>query len=241
MSDTLLVEDSGAVRILTMNRPDKLNALNTELTTAIRDAFIDADDAAHVLAVVLVGAGRAFCAGADLSEFKDLTPEHQARVRARAALTAEVQALPTKLSIPVIAAASGVALGGGAGLALACDMVVAADDLRLGYPELKHSIVPALVMTGLERHFPRKVAFELVATGHLLRADELLGWGAINQVVAPGEEVTAAVELADRLVAIAPVALATAKSLFYRVSDLPSDAAIRAGQDVNALMRSFRS
>lgn len=239
--DVLLTTDHGGVRVLSMNRPDKLNALNTELTTALRDALQAADRDDGVRAVVLTGNGRAFCAGADLREFTDLTPEQEQRVLDRAALTADVQSLPQRVSVPVVAAAAGPVRGGGAGLALACDMLIVADDVTLGYPEVTHSIVPALVMTGLERHFPRKVAFELVVSGRLLSAPELLGFGVANRVVAAGQQLEAALELAQQLAELPTRAVQTSKELLYRVADLPTDAAIRAGQDVNALMRSFRS
>ncbi|GAB3556114.1 enoyl-CoA hydratase/isomerase family protein [Spelaeicoccus albus] len=241
MSDHLLAELSDGVQTLTLNRPDKLNALNTELTTAIRDALLDADANPDVRAVVLTGNGRGFCAGADLAEFKDLTPDHEDRVAARAALTCETQALQQKIRVPVIAAVAGHAVGGGAGLALGSDMVFAADDVKLGYPEIRHSIVPALVMTGLQRHFGRKMAFELISTGRMLTAHELFDLGIVNRVVPREDLLPAAYDVASRWAQATPKAMQAIKSLFYRVSDLPYDAAMRVGQDVNAMMRSFRS
>lgn len=242
-TDTSVLEigDDDGVRTLTLDRPHKLNALDTALTTAVRDALVAADQDPDVKAVVITGAGRGFCAGADLGEFADLTPEHADRVTERAALTAQLQSLPTSLRVPVIAAVHGPAVGGGAGLALACDMVVAATDVKFGYPEIKHGIVPALVMTGLQRHFGRKLGFELISTGRMLGAAELHELGVINEVVAPGEDVARAQEIARVWASRPGGALATIKSLYYRVADLPSEAAMQAGQDINALMRSFRS
>lgn len=241
MSKFLLVSDSDGVRTLTLNRPEKRNALNTELTTALRDAFLDADRSPDVRAVVLTGNGHAFCAGADLSEFATLTPDNQDLVTERAVLTSETQSLPQRLSVPVIAAVAGPAVGGGAGLALACDMVLVAPDARLGYPEIKHSIVPALVMTGLQRHFGRKVAFELISTGRNLNADELLELGVANRIVERDDLVSAAHEVAADWASRSPQAMSAIKNLFYRVADLPQEAAMRAGQDVNTIMRSFRA
>ena len=240
MSDVLLTEDHGAVRILRMNRPHKLNALNTELTQTLLDALeaADADDA--VRAIVLAGEGRGFCAGADLAEFKDLTLEHQHRVIKRADLTCRTQSILQKLSKPVVSAVRGVAVGGGAGLAIGCDMMVAGTDLKFGYPELKHSIVPALVMTGMQRQLGRKIAFELISLGRLLGADEALALGLCNRVVAPEAVMDTALEIARAWANSSPMAMTAAKSLFYRVADLPYDAAMAAGRDVNALMRGFR-
>ena len=122
----LLVEDRGAVRILTMNRPEKRNALNTALTRALLDGLRAADAADAVAAVVLTGAGQGFCAGADLSEFKDLTPEKQHLVDERAELTMQLHLAFSKMAKPVVTAINGAAMGGGAGLAIAGDLAVMA-------------------------------------------------------------------------------------------------------------------
>ncbi len=238
--DILLMEDQGAVRILRLNRPDKLNALNTALTQALLDALQAADAEEGVRAIVLTGEGRGFCAGADLAEFKDLTPEHGKLVARRADLTCRTQSILQKLSKPVVSAVRGAAAGGGAGLAIGCDMMVASTDLKFGYPELKHHIVPALVMTGLQRQLGRKIAFELISLGRMLGAEEVLALGLANRVVAPDQVLDTALGIAETWAAANPLAMAAAKSLFYRVADLPYDAAMAAGRDVNALMRGFR-
>lgn len=239
--DPLLTEDRGAVRIIRLNRPDKMNALNTALTQALLDALIAADADRNVRAVMLCGAGRAFCAGADLSEFKELTPDQQDKVTARAELTCRTQSMSQKLSKPVVAAVRGVAMGGGAGLAIGSDMmVVAAEGVRFGYPELKHSIVPALVMTGLVHNLGRKAAFELISLGRILNGQELIDFGLANRLVPTEQVEVEALAIAEQWAAADPRAMAAAKSLFYRVADLPYDAAMAVGRDVNALMRSFR-
>ncbi|AQZ49568.1 enoyl-CoA hydratase/isomerase family protein [Martelella mediterranea] len=237
--NVVLIEDRDAVRIITMNRPDKLNALNTALTQGVLDALEEADAAGHIRAIVLTGAGRGFCAGADLSEFKDLTPAQADAVEIRADLTCRLQMAAQKIGKPVVAAVKGPAVGGGAGLALGCDMVVAAASMKFGYPELKHSIVPALVMTGLVRALGRKQAFELVSLGRLLNGEEAFSMGLVNRVV-DGDPLPAAIEIAERWAAVEPRAMRASKSLLYRVAELPGDAAMLAGRDVNQLMRSFR-
>lgn len=241
MSSTLLVSDDNGVRTLTLNRPEKLNALNTELTAALRDGLLAADSDKRVRAVVLTGNGRGFCAGADLGEFSTLTPENGHLVAERAALTAQTQKLPQALSKPVIAAINGPTVGGGAGLALGCDMIIAGDDLKFGFPEIRHSIVPALVMTGLQRHFSRKLAFELISTGRMLSASELSELQVVNAVLPPEQVLPAAQQVAAGWAKATPEALEAIKSLYYRVADLPYEAAMRAGQDVNTMMRGFRS
>lgn len=239
-AQTLLIEDHGPVRVLRMNRPEKLNALNTELTTALHDALIAADADKGVRALVLAGNGRGFCAGGDLSEFKHLTPENQDAVVHRSHLTAATQSLPQTISKPIVSAVQGVAAGGGAGLAIACDMMVAATDLRLFYPEVKHSIVPAIVMTGLQRQLGRKLAFEVITQNKVLGAQDALEAGLANRVVDPADLMAAALEIAQNWAAVHPVAMASTKNLFYRVADLPFEAAMAAGRDVNGLMRGYK-
>ena len=241
MSDDQLVqvEDRGAVRIITMNRADKLNALNTALTQKLLDAIESVGRDAQVRAAVIRGAGRGFCSGADLAEFKELTPAQQDRVTARADLTCRLQSAAMAQGKPFVAAVHGATVGGGAGLALGCDMVVAAKGLKFGYPETKHSIVPALVMTGLQRALGRKAAFEMISLGRLIDAEEAAELGLVNRVV-EGDPLPAALEIADRWAEIDPRAMAATKSLFYRVGELPFEAAMLAGRDVNTMMRSFR-
>lgn len=239
--DVLLTEDRGPVRIIRLNRPDKMNALNTPLTQALLDALLAADADSTVRALVLCGAGRAFCAGADVAEFKELTPDQQDRVVARADLTCRTQSVMQKLSKPVVAAVHGVAMGGGAGLAIGADMVVAAaEGVRFGYPELKHSIVPALVMTGLVHNLGRKAAFELISLGRILNGQEMIDLGIANRLAPVAEVEAQAVAIAEQWAAADRRAMAAAKSLFYRVADLPYDTAMAVGKDVNTLMRSFR-
>lgn len=238
MAPLILTEDRGAVRILTMNRPDKMNALNTALTQAVLDAVLAADAAPAVRAVVLAGAGRGFCAGADLAEFRHLTPDQADAVLRRADLTCRVQMVMSQIAKPVVAAVQGAAVGGGAGLAIGCDMVVAGPDLKFGYPEVKHAIVPALVMTGLVRALGRKQAFEMISLGRLIGAAEALDLGLVNRIA--DDPLAEALAIAETWAAAEPRAIRAAKQLFYRVSDLPTEAAMQVGRDVNALMRSFR-
>ncbi|GAA4231820.1 enoyl-CoA hydratase-related protein [Actinomadura meridiana] len=236
----LITEDRGAVRVLRMNRPAKLNALDTELTRALHDALKAAGEDDAVRAVVLTGKGRGFCAGADLSEFADLTPADQHAVIARAELTTRTQMLLQQLPKPIVSVVRGPAMGGGAGLAIGCDMMVAATDVKFGYPELKHSIVPAIVMTGLQRNLGRKLAFEVISTGRILGGAELAELGLANRVTEPDDAEAAGLEIAAGWAEVSPLAMASAKDLFYRVADLPFPEAMRTGGDVNTIMRGFR-
>src|SRR5258706_5763924 len=237
---TLLVEDRGAVRFLSMNRPDKRNALNTALTRALLDGLRAADAADSVAAVVLTGAGQAFCAGADLSEFKDLTPEYQHRVEERAELTMQLHLVFSKMAKPVVTAINGAAMGGGAGLAIAGDLAVMASGATLGYPETRHGIVAAIVMANLVRQVGRKAAFELVSFGEPLDAKQALSLGMVNCVVADEEVVSKAMSLGEKLSKIDPQALRATKALFHEVADLPLEEALERGRESNKRMRAFR-
>jgi enoyl-CoA hydratase/carnithine racemase len=239
MSD-LLVEDRGTVRVLTMNRPAKHNALDTALTQALVDGLRAADADANVRAIVLVGAGKSFCAGADTSEFVALTPEDPDAVVARADLTAGLHLLFSRIAKPIVSAVHGNALGGGAGLALACDMMVIAANARFGYPELKHGIVAALVLANLVRQVGRKAAFELVATAEPIDGQRAFALGLANRVVAEAEVLDAALAIAARLAGWSPIAMATTKRVFHRAADLALEPALAVGRDANVMMRGFK-
>lgn len=235
----LLVEDSGAVRVLTMNRPEKRNALNSELTRQLLDALRAADKDEAVGSVVLAGTGQGFCAGADLSEFKDLTPENRDLVEARAELTMQLHLAFSKMAKPVVTAIQGAAMGGGAGLAIAGDMAVMAEDAKIGYPETRHGIVAAIVMSNLSRQVGRKAAFELVALGEPIGAQKALALGMVNRVVPTTDLMREAMALAEKLAAVKRPAMATTKQLFHEVADLPLEQALERGREVNRRMRSF--
>jgi enoyl-CoA hydratase/carnithine racemase len=235
----LLIDNDGAVRILTMNRPEKRNALNMALREALLGGLREVDRDASIRAIVLTGAGPGFCAGADLSEFAELQSTKETMVRRRAELTMELHGAFAKLTKPVVTAINGAAMGGGAGLALAGDIAVMSETARIGYPEVKHGIVAAVVMANLVRQAGRKAAFELVGTGQAIDAARALALGLVNRVVAPGELMETALQFAKAMADVEPQAMAATKNLFYRVADLPFDEALEAGREVNQRMRSF--
>lgn len=235
---SLLAEDRGAVRVLTLNRPEKRNALDTALTRALLEALRATDEDEGVRAIVLTGAGPAFCAGADLAEFKGLADPKAAE--ARAELTMSLHLIFSKLVKPVVTAINGSAMGGGAGLAIAGDLAVMGEGAKLGYPEAKHGIVAAIVMANLVRQVGRKSAFELVALAEPIAAARALELGMVNRVVPDARVLDEAVALAERLAAMHPPAMATTKRLFHEVADLPLEAALEKGRDANKRMRAFK-
>ncbi len=236
----LLSEKKDGVLVLTMNRPQKHNALNTDLTQQLLDAITSSELDPEVRALVLVGQSPSFCAGADTTEFSSLTPQDPQAVQARADLTMALHLSFSKISKPVIAAVTGNALGGGAGLALACDMVVMAEDAKFGYPELKHGIVAAVVLANLVRQMGPKKAFELVSSASPINGFKAQELGLVNQVVPTPEVLPTAMALAKSLAAWSPMAMATTKRTFYRAMDLSLSQALEVGRDANIMMRGFQ-
>ena len=235
----LLVEDRDGVRVLTMNRPHKLNALNTPLTQQLLDALRSAGAAEAVRAIVLTGTGRGFCAGADVTEFKQLTADNPAEIQARGDLTMTLHGCFSRIDKPVICAINGFAMGGGAGLALAGDMAVMAASAKLGYPEVKRGAVPAVVLANLVRQVGPKTAFELVTLGEPLTAARALALRIVNRVVPDEALMDETLAIATRLAECSPAALFATKRLFHRVSALPLQAALEVARDANIIMRGY--
>ena len=234
---TLRIERKGAIRILTLNRPEKRNALDTALSRALLEALRAADGDETVRCVVLTGAGPAFCAGADLAEFKGLRDPQAAETRAE--LTMQLHLAFSKMVTPVVTAINGPAMGGGAGLAIAGDLAVIAQGAKLGYPETKHGIVAAIVMANLVRQIGRKAAFELVALGEPIDAKRALALGMVNRVVTKARLMKTALALAAQLAAVHKPAMAQTKTLFHEVADLPLERALERGRDANKRMRNL--
>lgn len=237
-SSVVRINNHGAVRVISMNRPDKLNALNTELLAALRDALQAADADDGVRALVLAGEGRGFTAGADLSEFRgEQTPDTLKRNALRSSLMSGLQVMLRTLSKPVVAAVHGAAIGGGAAFAICCDMVVVGTNLKFGYPELKHHITPTGVMTSLLKQVGPKTAFEMISLGANFSADDVVRLGLANRAVAPEAVLPTAIEIATALCENDPVQLAATKNMFYRMLELPFEGGLALGKDVSAAMR----
>lgn len=230
--ETITVEVSEEVALLTLNRPDRANTISPTLTREVREAFAKIESDAAVRAVIVTGAGRHFCGGADLRELGGGGPA--------GGLDLDFFNLFEDLPKPVIAAINGAAMGGGAGLAVAGDMAVMAAGAKLGYPETRHGIVAAIVMANLVRQVGRKAAFELVAMGDPLTADKALALGLVNRVVPDEALLAETLALAEKLAAASPVAMQATKALFHEVADLPLEEALQRGREANKRMRAFR-
>ena len=213
----VLVERSGNVLIITINRPEARNAINAAVSIGVGEALEEAQNDPGVRAVVITGAGdKSFCAGADLKAISRREniyhPDH-----AEWGFAGYVRHFVDK---PTIAAVNGTALGGGTELALASDLVVAHELAKFGLPEVKRGLVAAA--GGVFRimdQLPRKVAMELLLTGEPVTAADAWEWGLVNQVVKEGSVLDAALALAARVTVNAPLSVQASKRVAYGVDD----------------------
>jgi enoyl-CoA hydratase len=204
--DNLLIERDGAVAIVTINRPRVLNAIDAPTLDALRRAVLDLKSDQDVRSLILTGAGdRAFVAGADINELAVQTPTSG---REHALKGQHVFNLIENMGKPVIAAINGYALGGGCELAMACTLRLAADNARLGLPEITLGILPGYAGTQrLSRLVGKGKALELILTGSPISAEEAARVGLVNRVVPAADLLTEARKLAAELADRAPVAI----------------------------------
>ena len=230
---TVLIEGNGAIRFLTLNRPEKRNALNDELVADLKSALTAADADEDLRAVIIRGAGKDFCSGADLSALQKIASATYEENLEDARSLAEMFAMIRKVKVPVIAAVHGRALAGGCGLALACDLVVANESARFGFPEVKIGFVPAMVAAILRRNLGEKKSFELLTQGFEFTAVEFQSLGLINGVV-PDDELNAAV-MANAFIytKVSGSAVAITKKLLYEIDGVEFSEAIEKGVVVN--------
>lgn len=240
---TLLARRDGPVLLLTLDRPEVRNALSRALRAELADALDAAAADPKVRAVVMTGAGAAFCAGLDLDELLAEAAGAESAGAAEAALEdsrslaglyRQLIALPK----PVIAAVNGAAVAGGAGLVNASDLAVAAASARLGYTEARIGFVPAIVATLLRTQMGEKALRELLLGAELIGARRALELGLVNEVVPDGQAVARALELAGELARNAPGSLAATKALLLATSGLALDAALATASEANAARRS---
>jgi len=204
----VLVEKKNRTTIVTLNRPERRNALTIELMTELSDALdaASADSTQHV--VILRGAGQAFCAGLDLQETTIMEKAHRS-----AEMVAKTLLAISQTRLITIAQIHGAAVAGGAGLMSACDFVVAAERTKIGYPEVRRGLVAGLVMTFLRRQLRERHIRELLFTGDLISAERACEIGLVNRVVSPIELEAEVQKIVDAVLQNAPIALANTKRL----------------------------
>ncbi|HJU53736.1 MAG TPA: enoyl-CoA hydratase-related protein [Pyrinomonadaceae bacterium] len=227
----------GAVALITLNRPEKRNALNDALIKGLKDSLREADADDNVRVVVITGAGADFCSGADLAALQKISESSVTENLEDAQSLMELFALMRRVRVPVVAAVRGRALAGGCGLATACDLVLAARSARFGYPEVRIGFVPAMVMAILRRNVSEKRAFELIVRGAEIGADEAERIGLVNRVFEDSEFETEVENYLASFEKVSRSAVMLSKRLLYHMDGMTFDAALQSGVDVNAIAR----
>jgi methylglutaconyl-CoA hydratase len=234
---TVLLSIDNQVARITLNRPDKRNALNDKLVAALKEALREAGINDQVRCIVITGAGTDFCSGADLSALEKISrasvTENSDDAHALMDLFSQIRTV----SVPVIAAVRGRALAGGCGLASACDLVLAAKSARFGYPEVKIGFVPAMVMAILRRNVSEKRAFELITRGAEISADQAKEFGIVNQVFADEDFEAGVNDYVAGFGKLSASAVALTKALLYQMDGMEFRDALAAGADANVIAR----
>jgi len=233
---TLLLEHRDEVATITFNRPDKRNAINTQMLAEVQSA-LDEIEKKKTRVVIMTGAGPAFCAGMDLemlSAIAEQSPqENQEDSRRMAKFFRRIWSFPR----PTIAAVNGHALAGGCGIATLCDFSISVPEAKYGYTEVKIGFLPAIVSVFLTRQIGDKRARDLLLTGRLVEAKEAHQLGLVNEIVEPAKLLSRANELAEQLVAVSPGSVTRAKRLLVCAEAAAIDADLDRAVLENARIR----
>jgi enoyl-CoA hydratase/carnithine racemase len=223
-SDVVLTERRGPALHVTIDRPDRRNAIDPEVVRGISAALTSAAADASIQVVVLTGSGdKAFCAGGDLG---GMTADSQVGQHFLRAEVGELFKQMRSSRLPIVARVNGHALAGGFGLMLACDLVVAAEHAGMGTPEIDLGLWPFMITAVIQRDLPRKVALDLMLTGKRIMAAEGERWGFVNRVV-PAAELDATVDgLVEQLASKSPLIASLGKKSFYRAEDMDFNASL---------------
>jgi methylglutaconyl-CoA hydratase len=236
MPEILTVKDDFLLTI-TLNRPDKRNALNDALVKDLKDALRETERDETLRAVIIKGAGKDFCSGADLSALQKISDADVLENHDDADSLRELFSIIRNVKVPVVAAVHGRALAGGCGLATACDLVLATNDAKFGYPEVKIGFVPAMVMAILRRNTSEKRAFALATQGFEFDAATAKDFGLINEVFAPEQFEEAVKNYVSVYKTVSRSAVVLSKRLLYQMDGLNFEAALASGVDVNTIAR----
>lgn len=234
---TVLYELKDGVGRVTLNRPDKRNALNGELVSGLNRALAESASEPLCRVVLLTGAGTDFCSGADLAGLEKSAQAGVLENMADARAMAEVFLAMRNHPRPIVAAVQGRALAGGCGLATACDIILAAESAQFGYPEVNIGFVPAMVMAILRRSVSEKAAFEMVVGGQPVSAARAFELGLIHQVYADDKFAAKANAYVAKLAGKSATAIMLSKRLLYNMDSMSFEAALEAGVEINAIAR----
>jgi len=236
-NQSVLFAIDGSLARITLNRPEKRNALNATVISGLKGALRNANMEDSVRAIVITGAGQDFCSGADLDALRRIADASVSDNANDARSLMELFVLIRQVSVPVVAAVQGRALAGGCGLASACDIVLASGSARFGYPEVKIGFVPAMVMAILRRNVAEKRAFELITRGAEISANEAKEIGLVNHVFSDGTFELNVDEYARGFENMSKSAVALTKALLYQIDGMQFPEALETGVDVNVIAR----
>ncbi len=234
MNDVLIASRYDNVLVLTLNRPESRNALSRELSGLLSNAILDADEDPALRAIVITGAGdKAFCAGADLKEVRSSEQAGRTYRSPMKRVERSVYEIVLECSKPTIAALNGSALAGGFELAVACDLRIAHADVQFGLPEVKIGMGANFGSVMLPRRIAPTLALEMLMTGDTITAARALEIGLVNRVVPAGEVQGAALDLARKIAANAPVSVRRVKAVALGSLDMPVATALRQNPGAN--------
>src|ERR1044072_8107515 len=235
--EVVLYSVEGSVARVTLNRPEKRNALNDAVIAGLKENLKKAAADKSVRVVVIAGAGKDFCSGADLSALQKIAGASVAENSEDARSLLELFLLIRRVHVPVVAAVTGRALAGGCGLATACDLVLASASARFGYPEVKIGVVPAMVIAILRRNVSEKRAFELITRGAEISAEQAMTFGLVNQVFADESFETDVNTYVGEFEKMSASAMGLTKTLLSQLDGLAFPEALETGADVNVIAR----
>lgn len=233
---TILVTESGPIRTITLNRPERRNAMTPEMQGELLTAFEDAA-ASRCRVLVLAGAGDAFCSGLDISALHRVANSSLSEHRADAERVARLLLTLYEMPVPTIAAVHGPAIAGGTGLAINCDFTLATPAARFGFTEVRIGFLPAVVSSFLALHVGQKQSTDLLLTGRLFSSEEALRLGLVHEIVGPDQLADRVKTLAATLLANSPEALAATKRLVHSQSRQRLKAAIADAIEASAQAR----
>lgn len=239
MSDytKILYSVEQAVARITLNRPDKRNALDDGIVSEFAYALEAAGRDETVRVVLVTGAGKDFCSGADLASLQRISEAGVEDSMSSAGVMGKLFISMRRHPRPIIAAVRGRALAGGCGLATACDIILAAESSQFGYPEVNIGFIPAMVMAILRRSVSEKRAFELITRGEIISARTALEIGMINRVFADDQFEAEVETYVTQMASKSASAVSLAKSLLYHMDGMTFETAIEAGIQMNAITR----
>jgi len=237
MYSKILCDQQDGVLRITLNRPEKRNALDAELVSELKQAISGSADDSQCRVVLLSGAGTDFCSGADLAGLDKTAQAGVLDNMEDARRTAELFLMMRNHPRPIVAAVHGRALAGGCGVATACDIILAAESAQFGYPEVNIGFVPAMVMAILRRSISEKAALEMVVGGEIIPAKRAYELGLVHRVFPDSGFVAEVDAYISRMSKKSASAVTLSKRLLYNMDSMSFEAALQSGVEINAIAR----